>query len=277
MKTRIISALVGIGILFTVLMMFDTIILNIGISVVIVLSIYEVISASGVDKKSPIMAASLLAGAVVAFLPMTTLPLWLLIVTFLYVTVVGIILLKEHKTTKASDLAVSVIATGIISISMVLILVMRHNLGAVSSLYFTAVALMGAWGTDTGAYFVGVTMGKHKLCPEISPKKTVEGAIGGIVICIILMGILTFIAELISPSLGFSLNINYPIILAITPVLSVLGMVGDLIASAIKRQYGVKDFGNIMPGHGGALDRFDSVLMVLPAVFIASIMLPILI
>lgn len=110
---------------------------------------------------------------------------------------------------------------------------------------------------DMGAYFVGVTIGKHKLCPNISPKKTVEGAVGGIVSSIIVTVILT---------LCFSKPMLLPMILTIP--LCVLGMIGDLFASSIKRTVDLKDYGNLIPGHGGILDRLDSILMISPLLYI---------
>lgn len=114
-----------------------------------------------------------------------------------------------------------------------------------------------AFGTDTFAYFVGVTMGRHKLCPLLSPKKTIEGALGGVVGSTILSIIFFYI-------LGIN-NIFSIIIFSI--LASILSMFGDLFASKIKREYAIKDYGNLLPGHGGILDRFDSILFVAPVVY----------
>lgn len=106
---------------------------------------------------------------------------------------------------------------------------------------------------DMGAYFSGVTLGKHKLCPAISPKKTVEGAVGGILSSIVVTLIL---------SLCFKKAILLPMLLTVP--FCILGMIGDLFASAIKRSVDLKDYGNLIPGHGGILDRLDSILMISP-------------
>ncbi|MFA1820642.1 phosphatidate cytidylyltransferase [Virgibacillus oceani] len=111
------------------------------------------------------------------------------------------------------------------------------------------------WATDTGAYFVGRSFGQRKLWPQISPKKTIEGAIGGIVLAT-LTGV---IYHLITP---FPHSII--IIIGVTILASIFGQIGDLVESAFKRHYGVKDSGDILPGHGGILDRFDSLLFVFP-------------
>lgn len=117
--------------------------------------------------------------------------------------------------------------------------------------------IITAFGTDICAYFAGVTMGKHKLCPKISPKKTWEGAIGGILGSVILSGIfgLIFAKALL------------PHCLIIGFIASIISMFGDLTASIFKRKMGIKDYGNLIPGHGGILDRFDSVLFTGPVIY----------
>lgn len=116
-------------------------------------------------------------------------------------------------------------------------------------------ALVVVWTTDSGAYFTGRKIGKRKLWPEISPNKTVEGFIGGIVWALIAVFIMHFISPLTN---------SYLILIGITIAASIFGQLGDLVESAIKRHYNVKDSGKILPGHGGILDRFDSLLFVLP-------------
>jgi phosphatidate cytidylyltransferase len=111
------------------------------------------------------------------------------------------------------------------------------------------------WATDSGAYFIGKAIGKNKLWPEISPNKTVEGFFGGVV-CALIIGVLF--------ALSSEINANILSLMGITVVLSIFGQIGDLVQSAFKRHFNVKDSGNILPGHGGILDRFDSLLFVLP-------------
>ncbi len=127
---------------------------------------------------------------------------------------------------------------------------------------------LGAWICDSFAYFVGKFFGKHKLIPEISPKKTVEGSIGGIAFTIIGFVIFGLIVNN-----GFDANISYIKLIILALVLSIVSQIGDLIASAIKRQYEIKDYGNLFPGHGGILDRFDGVLLTAPTLFILNTVL----
>lgn len=160
------------------------------------------------------------------------------------------------------------------------LLVLRNNIKnssalAFSSLYiilgFSSLVLLGnhiliglvfvlAFSSDSFAYLVGITFGKHKLIPDVSPKKSVEGALGGIIGTVILTILYLSYFELSS--------IGYDIILGI--LASILAQCGDLIASRIKRDTGIKDFGKLIPGHGGILDRFDSVLLVGPIVMLVT-------
>ncbi|OCS92356.1 phosphatidate cytidylyltransferase [Caryophanon latum] len=116
-------------------------------------------------------------------------------------------------------------------------------------------AFVVVWTTDSGAYFTGRKFGKRKLWPHISPNKTVEGFVGGIVIAIIA----AVIMELIYPFAP-----SWTMLIIVTIICSIFGQIGDLVESAIKRHYNVKDSGRILPGHGGILDRFDSLLFVIP-------------
>ncbi|NGP44096.1 phosphatidate cytidylyltransferase [Bacillaceae bacterium SIJ1] len=123
-------------------------------------------------------------------------------------------------------------------------------------------ALIVIWATDTGAYFIGKTFGRHKLWPDISPNKTTEGFLGGIA-CALVASFFLF--------QGHDLFQSHWIGLLLTALLSVSGQMGDLAESAFKRHFGVKDSGKILPGHGGVLDRIDSLLFVLPLLYILQV------
>lgn len=123
--------------------------------------------------------------------------------------------------------------------------------------------LAGAFASDIFAYFIGSKFGKRKLCESISPKKTVEGSIAGIIGVAITYIIITVVANTY-----FNFNFNIWIMTALSVIVAIVGQFGDLTASAIKRFCKIKDFGSIMPGHGGILDRLDSVMFVAPVVYI---------
>lgn len=119
-----------------------------------------------------------------------------------------------------------------------------------------------SWGCDTCAYLTGVTCGKHKMAPILSPKKSVEGGIGGVVGAVLLGALYGFLMR-------NNVSIEYPVLLCgiICGVGGLISMVGDLAASAVKRNYEIKDYGKLIPGHGGILDRFDSVLFTAPVIY----------
>ena len=143
-----------------------------------------------------------------------------------------------------------------------------RNLGA----YFAWVPFI-AWVCDTCAYFAGRAFGKHKMAPVLSPKKTIEGAIGGILGSVIVGAIIGYILyrnETHSIATVWGLMI-------ICFAGSIISQIGDLLASGIKRDHNIKDYGTLIPGHGGIMDRFDSVIFVIPCIyFLAAVMLPVL-
>ena len=129
--------------------------------------------------------------------------------------------------------------------------------------------LVAAFLSDAFALFAGMAFGKHKLAPELSPKKTVEGAVGGFagaVVCTVLYGVVL--------QFGFQVTVNYLVLAVYGALGSVASQLGDLSFSYIKREYGIKDFGNILPGHGGVLDRFDSVIFCAPLMELLLHVLP---
>ncbi len=128
-----------------------------------------------------------------------------------------------------------------------------------------------AWVCDTCAYFTGRALGKHKLVPKLSPKKTIEGAIGGIIGSVIVGAIIGYI---ISVREGLDARVILVLVL-ITFVGSIIAQLGDLLASGIKRDHNIKDYGTLIPGHGGIMDRFDSVIFVIPCIyFLAAVLVP---
>lgn len=130
-------------------------------------------------------------------------------------------------------------------------------------LYLAFLVFLCSWGCDTCAYCVGILIGRHKMSPKLSPKKSVEGAVGGVVGAALLTALYSFAfraqMEIDAAEIG--------ILAVIAAVAALISMVGDLTASAIKRNYDIKDYGHLIPGHGGILDRFDSVIITAPIIF----------
>ena len=131
--------------------------------------------------------------------------------------------------------------------------------------------LIGAFVTDTAAMFGGKYFGKHKLCPKLSPKKTIEGSLTGILGCILCTLIMCVICQV-----GFDIETNYLWAIVVGFGASIISQLGDLSASCIKRQFGIKDYGKIFPGHGGVMDRFDSLFFVAPFIYYMMLIIPIL-
>lgn len=127
---------------------------------------------------------------------------------------------------------------------------------------------VAAFSSDSGAYFAGYFWGKRKAFPHLSPKKTVAGCIGGLVSAVLLMLLYGFVIS------RFGLTVRYPLLVLYGLFGSLACQFGDLVFSAIKRQYGVKDYGNLIPGHGGMLDRFDSMHFTAPMIEILLVLLP---
>ncbi|MCQ6280168.1 phosphatidate cytidylyltransferase [Bacillus sp. EB600] len=148
------------------------------------------------------------------------------------------------------DVAFSVLAAVYVGIGFYFFMETRQ-----AGLVYIFYSLFMIWATDSGAYFIGKAMGKTKLSPEISPNKTVEGSIGGIVCAMIIAALFVFLTDI---------DATLWSLLGITLFLSAFGQLGDLVESALKRHFNVKDSGKLLPGHGGILDRFDSLLFVWP-------------
>ncbi|MBT2681387.1 phosphatidate cytidylyltransferase [Bacillus sp. ISL-35] len=150
------------------------------------------------------------------------------------------------------DVAFSIMSTLYVGLGFYFFIETRE-----ASLIYVFYSLFIIWATDSGAYFIGRAIGKHKLWPEISPNKTTEGFFGGIVSALIVALLFSIFGDM---------EVSAIILLTATAFLSVFGQIGDLVESALKRHYNVKDSGNILPGHGGMLDRFDSLLFVWPLI-----------
>ena len=263
MKKRIITAIIGTAALLVVLYFSDTIVFPIAMTFAAVVATLEALRCTGLLKKYVLSVPAFAAAAAVNFLARFN---GAEDRFFFYVFFIDFFLIVYF-------LVCSTFSKGTISLhdSMVaLVLIIYADFGFASltlirdiptlGMYFLIYVLITPWCCDGGAFFVGRALGKHKLIPEISPKKTVEGAIGGLIIgTLVSGGYVFFVSKVI-------LKVDIFIIpLMITGViLSLMSQFGDLILSFVKRQYGIKDFGKILPGHGGMLDRFDSIIATAP-------------
>lgn len=287
MLTRIISGAVGVLILAVVLYFHNTIVLPIAVAIIIAIMLYELLRAVKMHKCIPVLIASEFCGIVTPFIsnavktgyndyrggtkldpdsmPSEIFSIIQFAVTLLCAFVIFVTWLKNHKEIKYEQVFF-VLAVMILVPQAMSTMIRINHFHEDAGLFFLIMALCGAWIADTGAYFSGVALGKHKLCPEISPKKTVEGFIGGILTTGIVYAV-AFCIFIGRFHIGMAL-----FAFVMGAVCAVIGTVGDLSASMVKRQIGFKDYGKIMPGHGGLMDRFDSVLFVLPTFYTFMIM-----
>lgn len=264
MRTRTITAIVGAIIIAPFLVFFDTYAGAALIQIAGVICTYELLNATGLKKK------------------------WFLVVP-LYILALGLPLLVYFKENEnffrysaviffllsIYMLTVSVFSKGKIQVdnTSVLFTMSFYVLMGLNCLYLLRTEEQGAllymlplvtsWSTDIFAYFSGRLFGRHKLIPDVSPQKTVEGAVGGFVCSV---GIIVLYGLLMK--IFFEASPNYLNLIIAGTLMSIASMAGDLIASLVKRHYGIKDYGWLLPGHGGALDRIDSVLAAAPLLMI---------
>lgn len=263
MKQRIISGTACAVVITAILCLYQTLVLEASMAVFSALAVYEMLSANGFKQHKPL----LYTGVVSAFLMPYASFFGLQFVVIAAVLVFAVIIcLKDHSKIGFEKIAFYIVVVLFISLSFTSIVMLRNRFDKTALLYLIIV-IGSAWFSDTGAYFTGVFFGKHKLCPVISPKKTVEGLIGGIVSNALLISLSAYIFVLINIRIGLTVNVNYFTLILTAALSSLAGVAGDLTASVIKRQIGIKDYGNLIPGHGGIMDRFDSILFTAPTVY----------
>lgn len=262
MKKRLISAAVGSAVGVVVLSFSNLLVLEITGALLTAVAIYEIFKTAGLRSHRLLMCIAWLFGAVIIFTARGSLRISVLYPAVLFfASVIVTAVLRFGKVNPESLMTVALFCAYITAGMYSLVYVRGHSHG----LFLLVMVLCSAWLTDAGAYFVGSAFGKHKIAPELSPKKTVEGAVGGILTTLILGLAATYIYTRFVNQIG----VNYLLLAVTLAVSAVVSMFGDLFASSLKRWYKVKDYGNIMPGHGGVLDRFDSVLAVAPLFAVA--------
>ena len=256
MATRIISALVGLPIILFFIYMGGGAFAFM-VAVLATIGLYEFARmASGRQKFLfvPVLLGVwlLLLGSYLAWPDWTAIGL---LVTFCVVFAVAVFRFPDFNV---EDIAVNLL--GLIYIGWTLAHLIAFD-GLGDGRLLVLYLFVAIWGSDSGAYFVGRFLGKHKLCPRVSPKKTIEGSIGGIITTCVLLLLLDAYFGMLSPLTAIAIGV----------AISVIGQVGDLSESLIKRYYGVKDSGNLIPGHGGILDRFDSIMLAAPVMYYAIV------
>ena len=269
MNHRVISALVALCVLAMVLFCYNTVVFNAAIAIISVVAVFELLCATKYVTNRGMVAASLVYAAVVPFfgtVPMERFPSY---VTLVYFVILFAILLTQHTKVMFEEVTTAFFVSLVVPVSFSILVYIRDHYE--HGLFYTLLVCVAAWIADTAAYFVGRAFGKHKLCPLISPHKTVEGAIGGVFFAVLFFVLFCFGYS----KLRSGVHISYLAATIDGAVCAVMGIVGDLMASVVKRQRGIKDFGHIMPGHGGVIDLFDSFLFVAPTLYLILQVLPI--
>lgn len=281
MRQRLITAAVAIVIGVAILFFYHTIILNFAIALVVLLSLHEFFAATKFIHNKLLVGICYIFAVLVPFFHISSLKVEVELLCLLFVLALFILILIQHKTMRLSDLATAILITMLLSFSFSTIVYLRDfyskpDLPPYLGLLYILFVLLGAWISDAGGYFVGRFFGKTKLAPEISPKKTVEGALGSLVFTLIVLVLVAVGYQTYLRGSGISIHINYTYTIILSLICPILATIGDLSASLIKRECQIKDFGNIMPGHGGILDRFDSIIFVSPFVMIFIQIFPII-
>lgn len=268
MKTRVIAALALIPVLLAIILAAPTVLTAIVLGLLCAIAAYEFLCGTGLVKHVRLIVYT----AVMAFsVPMWCYngmnDVWALGGILLFFVALFSEVLISHGKLRLDRISVCVMAGLLIPYLLsALVRIICKDAGRQLILIPFVIAFL----SDSGAYFVGRAFGRHKLAPIISPNKTMEGMAGGVVTAILGMLLYCFILDT-----AFDATVNYPFAITYGILGSLAGVFGDLCFSAIKRQTGIKDYGNLIPGHGGILDRFDSVVVVAPLVEILLALLPV--
>ncbi len=261
MLSRVLVAVVGIPLIVAVLLFCPPVCLPIVLCVLNVLSVYELLWATGaLRQKRLVVYAAILAmfvpfwyyfdGSVVAFV----------IAAFLFLALVGLDAVTSAEDVTFEQLCMTFFAGLVVPMMLsTLVLIADEDY----SQCLVLLPFVSAFISDAFALFAGMLFGKHKLAPKLSPKKTIEGSLGGFV-----GSVLGCFAYGLIVELAFGGEADYFVLLLYGLRASLLAQLGDLFFSYIKREYGIKDYGKLLPGHGGVLDRFDSVIFCAPFTFI---------
>ena len=261
MLTRLLSAAAGIVILLAIVLSGNLTALTVALVICGLLGMFELYKAFGFLNK-PLLTISAAVMTVLILLSHFVNSDIITAAFFVYALVLVCQLLCDRENFKFADAATAAVCVIYVPVPLLMLLNMRYG---EHGFFLLWIALGGAWVTDSFAYFCGRLFGKHKLCPNISPKKTVEGSVGGTLFTVIIGLLYGFF---VSKYAG--IQVNYISLAVLSLICAVVSQLGDLTASGIKREKGIKDFGTIMPGHGGFMDRFDSMLFVAPAVHLFS-------
>jgi len=270
MKTRVITAAVLVPLLLLVLFAAPKIVMVILFSLLCAFSAIELLYNTGLVKHFRLVIYTVVIAALVpvwCYFGMNK--AWALAAILLFMVLLFMEAMLSDMKLRFDRICIC-LAGGLLIpflLSSLVRIIMPGN-----GRYVILIPFVVAFLSDSGAYFIGCRFGKHKLAPLISPKKSVEGVFGGVAFAVI--GMLLYVLVL---QIFFKASVNYGYALVYAIIGTAIGVFGDLCFSVIKRQTGIKDYGNLFPGHGGVLDRFDSMLFVCPLIELLLDVLPVVV
>lgn len=267
MKKRIIVAAIALPLLLVVLLALRTIFTAVLLAAMCGLAAWELLYATGLVRHLRLVIYAIVIAAAIPFWCWLNCPrgFAVLLLTFYFIALAAELIYSNGELPFAQ---VCISAFAALIVPGLLSAIVRMQLMD-NGRFMVLVPCIIAFSADSGAYFVGRAFGRRRLAPLISPKKTVEGAVGGVISAVAAMLIYGIILRF---GFGFEVNFIYAFIYGV--LCSVASVVGDLVFSVVKRQVKLKDYGNILPGHGGILDRFDSMVVVAPLVEAFILLIP---
>lgn len=254
MKQRVITAVIALMI-FIPIIVYGGALIELAAAVLGIVAIHEFFKMRYPNRQLWLIEGLADLATLTIILPVTD---WFYSLTnnfqlyYIFVMILMALTVFEQKQFPIDELGFPVFTSLYVGMGFAAFVAARQN-----SLVVLMLALFIVWSTDIGAYMIGRKIGRHKLAPSVSPNKTIEGAIGGIICAVIVTALYVW-------KFGDYFPYSPIVMVMLAIVFSIAGQFGDLVESAYKRHYGVKDSGNILPGHGGILDRFDSLLFVFP-------------
>lgn len=265
---RIISALILFPLVAAILIFGNKYLVDIVVSIIAIMSLHEYFHSfkeqSGNKDLRWIAYISALLISIIHIIPKEYILTIIGAIIPISILVLFSQIIASNMKYNIKDIAITFFGICYIVIFLMFIPIIRETENGRITIWYIFFA---AWGTDTFAYLIGRKFGKHKFS-KISPNKSIEGCIAGTIGAVLIMLIYTFVCNTY-----FGMNFNYFYIILIAVVLSLVGQIGDFAASSIKRYTGIKDFSNLIPGHGGMLDRIDSVIFIAPFAYFLLMLL----
>ena len=270
MKTRTVAGLILASVLFLVVLVLPKEAAAVIMGLLQAVASYELLYRTNlVRKPGLVICSAVMAFAIAIWSFYGAVHAWFVLLVLAYFLLMISQMMRDHVKTRFETLSMCFVGGLVVPYLMsAVVRILATNMGR----YVILIPFFIACMCDAGAYFIGVKFGKHKLAPVISPNKTIEGALGGVATGVLSMILYTLVLDIL-----FKLDVSYGAAIVYGVLGSLVGELGDLCFSVIKRQTGIKDYGNLIPGHGGVLDRFDSILAVAPLIEALLLLWPVII